>query len=931
MDEMEEIFYGKDKVEPSDYIKQVYSRLYKMRGEAWEPTDVEIDKLNATLTISIDKLSLIDIFNEIILTEEIPFAKYNDYYKVLNTGGVIPQGFSADGVNILYLLTKEDELIEILDINSVYNINLFSTNKRQMEAKIKEIKRLFTHLPSLKITINSDDNKIGGVYYYLNKNFNTFVFAHLAMNDPNFKLFITIDEHDKASKRVDDGASSAWSYFYFNSPATGRISASISQKLVELGDPILKTNNLFKLKLNQPYIRIKVVDAESRKALNKFIKIFSMLLVYYSKQYDDVCDIYKRYKGLEKFGYIKIVKQEDLSYKLGDIEPDIFMNNYSRLCSHNKLAIVNEGEQGAVKFPRDSGNYSKNYESDGLNQRWYKSTDPTYPFVGLIRNTLLPNKDKYPFLPCCYKTDRRKEKNWLEYYNDEIKETEASGNVISTDKKLKRGQLGALNPVLNTLFNSLHTSLTNGKGSYFREGVDDKSENGFLSCLNKALNKSKTRDELLESVNVSLQSAYNTNPEKIIRNGEYVSPGLFTQLLEHVFNINIICFNKSGLSPIRYEEGYYKYAVKDRKTVYVYENNSVCELIIFKNKKGSVRRKFVGKQYEYFFNKLNRYYTLNTPIKYVPYPEMPIVSQFVDKKGKCRRLNVSYRDLTISLSTSPLPPLNVPIDTRIYPLKDEKVILSFLNDFRNTLEKIEDAKIMTSAPKKSKLEEFSEYKKFARYLTEYSLWLFSQFIESKKKNDALPLINDSLIGEFMKQKTVVQDGIVYEQPSKKFSLDSSFIDGGGKVIYNSREFSNRMGFVIKMFSLRNTKGLIEYKDREYIQTLYTEVADFTVYPNQTVLYGADSLEKFSIPKQFILNKTPIVGVDPYFMKRNEKVYLCQNARTREQAEDILRTWEVDGYNKIHSSGGGAGGGGGGGGVGGFVEEENGMFIAFMGV
>ncbi len=513
---MEQLFYGKDQADPSsDYIKAVYNTLYSMSKEAWEPTDVDVDKLNATLTISIDNLSLIDIFNEIVLTEEIPLAKYNDYYKVLNSGhsGMTPD---MEGVNILYLLTKEDELIEILDIQGVYNINIFSTNKKQMENKIKDIKGLFTHVPSLKISINTDDNKIGGVYYYLNKNFNNFIFAHLAMNDPNFKFFINIDEHDKASKRVEDDSTTSWSYFYFNHPTTGKVSASISERLVEMGDPILKTNNLFKLKLNQPYIRIKVVEAESRRAFEQFMRLFSILLVYYSKKYDDVCDIYTKYKGLEKFGHIKKVKQTELSYKLGDIEPDIFINNYSRLCSHNKLKIVDGSEDGAVKFPRDDSlKYSKKYESDGLNQRWYKSTDPEYPYVGLIRNTL-PNKDKYPFLPCCYKTDKRRDKNWLEYYNDEIKETDMGNNIINTDRKLKKGQLGTLNRVLDTLFNSLYICKDGGKeskeGSYFREGVDGKAENSFLSCLNKALNKSKTRDDLLNHVNTSLQSTYGMEP-----------------------------------------------------------------------------------------------------------------------------------------------------------------------------------------------------------------------------------------------------------------------------------------------------------------------------------------------------------------------------------------------------------------------------------
>jgi hypothetical protein len=751
-----------------------------------------------------------------------------------------------------------------------------SVNKKETDANMELI--LSALNDSNVIISKSKDVKTSGIYYYFGKRFNAQVFADMVMNDLAIAQYINVDESAKASKRADeDGAT--WLYFHLNTAELGHATGSVSEKLVDKLDPILRTSYRSQLKLNQPYVRVNVTDIGSQEKMHAFVDFFSGIMGTYESNYASVCSAYTMYKTLSKFGVIDTPEEIELKYDISKLVPDVFITDYKRICGkYFGLRVFDEPpDEPHLVFPRPPGDYSKSYASDGKNVKYYTSVDEKFPFVGVMKNTL-PNQNEYPFIPCCFKEDQTGKNNYKEYYLDEVKTRNANKIVIANQKKLAVGQMGLLPQSISPIFNSVSQSVV-------RIGVTSRASDSLLACVNNALGTDVPLSKLIEHINASAQSTYGlSSPVDLLKT--YIDPRLFVGLLECVFNTRILCFNINGFILPRFTEGYYTYK-RSGRVVCVYENDGTCELI----GTSSVRTHRLTRNLRAFAHRYE-YYALTKKI--VPIDQIPFVveSQFIDANGKCRRLNVRFKNELLSIPTVPLPPLPVKIDVRISSTNPR--------DITEFLTKHDSLHILCTESEEMRAERdqltiFSLYKKYARYLTEYSLWAFSKFIASR----ALPLTDSTLL-QFVKEQTIVDERIGYEIPKKQFTEDVSFMRNG-KMVYSSEECRRRMVYVIKLYSIRNTRLLMEYKDRTYIQTLYTDISDFTIYPDQVVLHGEDSMERWISNQNYTLKSGYTPGMEPYFVKFDGEIMLCQNAESLAQASDILKTWIDKGYNKIYSS------------------------------
>ena len=62
-------------------IEKIYYQLDQVRGISY--TKFVLEKINFTVTLSVDNISLMEVFNNILLDHNVPFATKNEYYKIL--------------------------------------------------------------------------------------------------------------------------------------------------------------------------------------------------------------------------------------------------------------------------------------------------------------------------------------------------------------------------------------------------------------------------------------------------------------------------------------------------------------------------------------------------------------------------------------------------------------------------------------------------------------------------------------------------------------------------------------------------------------------------------------------------------------------------------------------------------------------------------
>jgi len=255
------------------------------------------EKISLELLLNIQDISILELFNYIILNKNIPFASCQTYYKILKDFIPLDSWKNKENNNTITLkINNKLNSIDYTDIKIVLNENndfVISTkliNSKEYIDRDTLIKRIYDIFPKYKIDIkNINEKEITGMFFYPLQRMNTYIFSDLVMNDDIFSKMIDMDESIKATKRKSNNQN--WLYIHFNHINTGNISASIIQKFYDKTD---KEINMFKVLFEnegEPYIRIRL-KGENLKSINIFKSIFSKLLTLYDEKYNDIADFY---------------------------------------------------------------------------------------------------------------------------------------------------------------------------------------------------------------------------------------------------------------------------------------------------------------------------------------------------------------------------------------------------------------------------------------------------------------------------------------------------------------------------------------------------------------------------------------------------------------------------------------------------------------
>ena len=701
-------------------IFEIFHTIDPSKQINYSPFELESIDLEFTLLID-NKVSIMEIFNNIKVNTTIPFVCINNIFKISKE--FIPSidwSQSLESAILLKVLQKRDlvgtNFSDYTDVilhkesddnnNEIIKIGLSYQNSKiylQREEIISRITGSIKDLGEIKIAEDIQEDNVRGVFYFQNHSINKYVLGDLIMNNPLFSLMMSVNESEKASKKKEG------IYIYFSHPLIGDVSANITEKISKKGDPSLRGKDVKNdFQLGTRYIRVRISRADNIETVLKFQKMLAKLLLIYDKEYKNVVNIYRKY--IPKFGDTKknvIKKVTNLTLK--DLEPDIFTKGYPKTCPNPPEIIDDEESKKAKKEGKIVMRYPKS-DKENLIQRNYICNYSKKKYPGLRTNPLIDNEHKFPFLPCCYDVnhDDKIGSIYRHYYHGErIIENSDLGQqeLIKTKKFVNKDKFGTLPEDITKIFDSLDHQ---DGYSYIRKGMFD-TKSSFLDCVleglyeeTNVLRLTKKKDREKELIRIRQlyseekhaascrQEMYDFTIEDIrtaIRDPEvYMDPKLFTSFLEKIFNCNIFVFNRNNidkgeLSIPRHLQSYYKQK-RESKCIFIYEHMGSysdyskyprCELIVKWKLNSSTSdgvsyyfnsNSKVAKGINKIFTKMCKTYSLNIEIEQTIFPEfnkeIKLLSQCIDSYGKCRMINFRYIDILGTILTTPMSPLVVP-------------------------------------------------------------------------------------------------------------------------------------------------------------------------------------------------------------------------------------------------------------------------------
>lgn len=942
---------NKKVIETDNYFKQ----FKKINGIPY--TKFELKIINFEMDLGISDFSLLELFNNIQLTEFVPFVSSFNFYKLRKEFRPYLEWNKSNNNIIIKVLQKEipqdkesdytDIIIDLIDnkIKAILEYNILNNIP-----KIQLIDRFISIFNNRPITIDIDNIKeksINGIFYFPNQRVNRYVLSDLIMNDQDFTKFMCIDETIIAQKLTI--------YIHFYTEDIGNIKLYITEKIVTKKDMSIKDKPEFFIE-NSYYVRVKIKEAKDLKSIEKFQDILSRLFVKYNQQYDSIIEFYTQFINIEEIvqpiQILSNIPQKKKKIALIDIVPELYVTNYTKFCGQPPVIINDEDEEKEIKKGRTVLQFPKD-DKEGSIPRKYICEYKKFSYPGLRLNTL-SNSDKFKYLPCCVETSQTEKPFYRNYYyGEEIPATVTEQHIISSDRFVNNKQNGFLP---NNILKFFETIEQDKDYEYYRQGVL-KTKNTFISCVLSSL-KLLTDDteDFIQTIRRDLatrslasackQEMYDYKIEDIllkIQNLEaYFNPDFFIHLLEVKYKCNIFLFKRDVKNPDgvlvipRHIKGYFKTRNTVNKCIFIYEHHGgdsdnvkypQCELIFRWNKKG--KKDELEYSFDYnssiiqralnIFGDFNKFYILNREIRYIDFDEnINPVSQVIDFYGKTRMINVQTEsNIMISIFTSPMQPfaVNEEIEFKVYKVSEdiaEQFILNLcINNkkINNNILSGTIGNITISIPlinssiddygnHKSSIDEYNKYKKISRYIIQYFYWIYSRYLHTNK----ITVLNN--FEGFKSDNIIIDDKFDYTYISKNFSIESN-IFRNNKLILKSEETFRRLSYLLSIELIRNPDKILSFKDRLIIENYFMEVSDFDMYSTQIIMRGTDSINKFILSmlqnniQYKLYNNILRESLSPYFFKNlhiDNKVYLAQNTLSIKKAIEIYKIWTNHNYN-----------------------------------
>lgn len=961
-------------------ISQSIKEFNKLQDVRYLPFELEKSVFIMTLDMPITSIS--EIFNIIQLSMGVPFASFNNFYKILKDFS--PPDISWSSVSLDYAIifkilqkidllnAKPDDYTTVamkIDDDGVIIAEIALSQATGYVSKEQFLARFLEVFKSVPVKINSiKENSVRGMTYFPKIMMNKYILADIVMNNPIFSPVFTINESQRASHKKESV------FLSLNNKDVGKVTVYLSGKIAVKGDILMRGKDIKNDFFPGSNFITACISAENTEAVHKTENLLSKLLYLYNEQYTQIANFYRQY--IPDFA-TKVVEQEQLvKLKLKDIAPEIFIKSYPQTCPFQPTII----EDSEVEEAKLNGKVVMRYpleSTPGLPARNYICDESKTAIYPGLRMNRLSNKELTPFLPCCYEKDHdKKQRSPFRhyYYGEPLKEQKnTQQDLIKTTKFAPRDIFGILPDDIANMFEMFKMSDI----TYVRKGVTD-TKSSFIECVLEGLETdiiditvSEERERKIAGIRKTLANLNNAAlckqqmydftlieiKEMIANNDVYFAPKFFVSLLEEYYNCNIYVFNRDRfggqLILPRYSHALYK-TRKIARSIFIYEHMGSnadhaeyprCELIVGWNPDNNSLKYFskyesrVSMGIRSIYNKLKLTYALNFEVTDTIFPiqeinGLSLLEQGIDSYGKCRLIKFLYNQKKYSMFTSPIQPFGLLLVNSwkpdYIPSQEEAIELfnqlgitiTGQNSYRDEIYELygifgnvtvtlpieKDAPIPKvqiynngltyQKTNSSDLSDFNFYKKLARYITEYTYWLFSKYLQEnpRKSMHSIDTIND-----FSEKYIVIIPKFVYKSVSKNFSMTSGVMQNG-KLVLKSQKALQRLMFVLRLNTKRFSKKIQNYHTRTTIEHYYLDITDFDQHKFQVVLYGSDSVDKWINEqkiKHYIYDSVQVGKQIPYIFKNSligDKVYLAQNTDSIEKGLAMSKIWYKNGYN-----------------------------------
>jgi hypothetical protein len=530
------------------------------------------------------------------------------------------------------LWVEKDGVMTIKESSFVLLVLNLSTKKLVINVPVERglsqktiLDRIYDVFPGLSI-ISTKKKQLSADFSVYGVSINEYSFSDMVINDELLNNYLIIDESSSSIgkkkrftiqlKPSDRNVEYSTKETIVKSSIITSISMNYSSKNEQF--EVYGSSKPIVLPEKTPILTFNVSYARDSDTLELFMRLMGKLLFYYASNYKTIEDEYERMIGSVAMSNIAnrqssigsgIIDGKSKIQQLKIQAPDVIVSNYATLCqSKNQPTIISEEER--YYWEKVQKRNVLEYLKPPQNKYLFVCPSNDNPYVTIIENTKLKNKDKYPYVPCCTNKDPSKDPNsWYTKLYLENKSLED----INEDKIVSKYTI-RVNKVMGffrygTLPNLLQDLITENKNQVFRVGMV-KSPSSFLHCILYAsqnedyinLTNDKDREDYVQRYRSNLNIDPNCmaqemwdidNEERInkLRNPYiFLDPGMFFRVFEELFNFNIYIFTgeEEKLSFIQPRCKYFsaKYYNPTKSVVLIYQHPSdntnifpQCELI----------------------------------------------------------------------------------------------------------------------------------------------------------------------------------------------------------------------------------------------------------------------------------------------------------------------------------------------------------------
>lgn len=809
---------------------------------------VELSSLNKTSSVYIAKIDTNDslkgsIFKDIKLSKDVPFASYNNFSKIYReyTPPSTEWINKTDDILIYYNKTimnspsddyQYDEFYDpyygVAKIEFFKDYGMVISFQYDVYKLHKSSDEVLALLQTTLGTVFKDiaEKDISSMFDIPNQTIEKYIFLDMITNDDKFQQYLTVDESLQTKK------SYLTVRFY---PETGKSFTFTLTPQFEVSF----------------FLRVKIKGFQTASKVEELRNILSRIITHYNQNSTRIKQLYESY-DLTPVSDIESTKDRPRPAP----KTSSILKGKSRICGKKQQPTIYETkEEAMINMEDKSENKVMKFPIDS--PKYFICTNPDFPYPGIRKNS---------DVPCCFKKPQVNVSNsayTLFMKGDKSSTVATTPHVLKGGKILEDNQQGLLPDNLLSFFGKF---LKTKDQIFMRYGVK-KGPRSFLDSVSKA--KPIIEEVYYDAPHLAKQEMYDYSSDDIVNilkdQMKYLDPLMFSNLVGQIEQLNIFMFNEDGMILPRFKYGYYTFK-NTYKSIILYEqklpsdDTSRWEIIALtqgKDVKFIFDDDITSELKSMFFSltSININSKIIKPELYVKFPDnWELEGQMFDSYGKVRVLKLKRNtdNVTITFHTTPLAPFNCPeINVNYIEVFDSNrqiLFEEFVNDMQgakivtkneseiryeinNEFEisipvSMQSSSIGIPVSKSSKLRSYITSKRIARYLIEYSLWLFSKH-EDKSNVD-----------RFADEKFKIINDYNYNNITKMFDENTGIMKDG-KIILNSEDCKKRLKFILKIVFKRTPELFEKYKEYTEIPEYYKDLTDFK--KNMTIPVSKDKI------------------------------------------------------------------------------------------